>query len=83
MNRVEAPALVRESVQAAVPGTDASALAPDRSLREQLDMDSLDFLGFLEALSKRAGKGLDEIDAADARTPEDFADLVIALTDHV
>ncbi|MFI6985962.1 acyl carrier protein [Embleya sp. NPDC050154] len=80
---MEALALVRESAQAAVPGADVSALTPDRSLREQLDMDSLDFLGFLEALSERAGGRFDEIDYADAETPEDFADLVIALTDHV
>ncbi|WP_436790509.1 acyl carrier protein [Yinghuangia sp. YIM S10712] len=78
MNRTDALDLVRSSARAAVPGADTSALDPERPLRDQLDMDSLDFLSFVENLSDASHVRLDEADYADADTPADFAELVAA-----
>ena len=68
------------SAQAIVPGADAASLLPDAPLREELGLDSLDFLGFIETLGHKSGAGLDDFDYADAVTLEDFADLVVART---
>jgi len=44
------------------PETDAATIDPDTDLREALDIDSLDFLNFLEALRKRTGVSVPEPD---------------------
>lgn len=80
MNRTEAMALVHASAKAVIPGADVDAVDADSPLREQLEMDSLDFLAFVESLSKASGVYLDELDYADAETPADFAELVAART---
>lgn len=44
------------------PDGDFTALDPERSLREQLDLDSLDFLAFVERVSERTGVPVREED---------------------
>jgi acyl carrier protein/flavodoxin len=44
------------------PDADVDALAPDADLRDSLELDSLDFLSFVEELGKRAGRRIDEDD---------------------
>ena len=44
------------------PDTDPDALSPDADLRDTLGLDSLDFLNFVEMLSERSGKRIDEDD---------------------
>jgi acyl carrier protein len=44
------------------PDADLDSVDPDGSLREQLDLDSLDFLAFVERLSERAGVEVREED---------------------
>jgi len=44
------------------PETDAATIDPDTDLREALDIDSLDFLNFLEALRKKTGVSVPEPD---------------------
>jgi len=46
------------------PETDAGAIDPDADLRDALDIDSLDFLNFLEALHKKTGVNVPEADYA-------------------
>ena len=46
------------------PETDAASIDPDTDLREALDIDSLDFLNFLEALHKKTGVNVPERDYA-------------------
>jgi acyl carrier protein len=44
-----------ESLQEVAPELDPAALRTDRPLRQQLDIDSFDFLRVLEALQRRTG----------------------------
>lgn len=44
------------------PDADLDALSPDADLRDTLGLDSLDFLNFVEMLSERSGKRIDEDD---------------------
>lgn len=55
----EPDAAVREAVRAAIaaaaPECDVATLAPDRPLREQVDLDSLDWLNLVDGLGERLG----------------------------
>ena len=53
---------IEESLVQVAPDADLGALGPDADLRDTLELDSLDFLGFVEALSQRAGQRIDEDD---------------------
>ena len=45
-----------------VPGTDPAAIEPGVNFRDQLDMDSMDFLNLVIALHERLGVDIPEID---------------------
>jgi len=45
-----------------VPGTDPAAIAPNVNFRDQVDMDSMDFLNLVIALHERLGVDIPEID---------------------
>jgi acyl carrier protein len=64
MEREQAMTVVRESLARAVPGADPSGLAPDAVFRDELELDSLDFLNFVETLSGRSGVPIAEDDYA-------------------
>ena len=44
------------------PEADLGALPPDRDLREELDIDSMDFLNFVIALHEKLGIDIPEAD---------------------
>ncbi len=54
--------MIEEALEEIVPGTDLAAVGADSDLRESLELDSLDFLSFVEALSDRSGRRIDEDD---------------------
>jgi acyl carrier protein len=54
--------LVADALMQIVPDADVDALAGDESLRDALELDSLDFLSFVEQLSATSGLRLDESD---------------------
>lgn len=60
------PEEIRTAVVAALTGVapeaDPAALAPDEPLREQLDIDSMDFLNFVIRLHQRLGVEIPEAD---------------------
>ncbi|NUP50452.1 MAG: acyl carrier protein [Catenulispora sp.] len=62
MDRDQAMTTVREALASAVPGADPSGLTPEAVFREELELDSLDFLSFVEILSDRTGVRIDEED---------------------
>jgi len=64
MNNTELRTAVLEALAEAVPGIELDDLVSAESFREQLDIDSVDFLNFSAALSRRLG-----IDIPDADTP--------------
>jgi acyl carrier protein len=66
------PQQARESIgyalKRAAPGSDIDAIDPDADLREALDLDSLDFLEFVEILSDTSGRRIDEDDYPELAT---------------
>ncbi|MBX9421620.1 phosphopantetheine-binding protein [Streptomyces lateritius] len=62
MNDDQAKAFVRQAVQRVVPDADFTGLDPGVSLRDTFELDSLDFLEFVEALAELSGTELTEDD---------------------
>ncbi len=66
------PEAIREQVLQALadvaPEADPAALDPDRPLREQVDIDSFDYLNFIIGLSERVGVTVPETDYASIGT---------------
>lgn len=62
MTTEEARQAIREVLTEIAPDADAGTLPPDADLRDSLELDSLDFLNFVEALGERAGRRIDEDD---------------------
>jgi acyl carrier protein len=50
------------------PEADATSIAPEVPLQEQLDLDSMDFLSFLEGVAERTGVEVPERDYAEVAT---------------
>ncbi|MDX3235358.1 phosphopantetheine-binding protein [Streptomyces sp. ME03-5709C] len=80
VNRTEAMDTVKESIARIVPVADFTGLGPDDSLREVLELDSLDFLGFVETLAARTGVDIDEDDYRALTALADSADFLVAHT---
>jgi acyl carrier protein len=60
-----------EALTEVAPDVDPSAIAPDRELVEQLDIDSMDFLNFIVALHERTGIEVPERDYPKLSTLDD------------
>jgi len=58
----QAQQAIEEVLGQVAPDADLATLAPDADLRDTLELDSLDFLNFVEGLSTRAGRRIDEDD---------------------
>ncbi|WBO62186.1 acyl carrier protein [Streptomyces camelliae] len=78
MNRTEALDIVKESIVRVVPDADFTALGPDDPFRDALEMDSLDYLGFIEILSERTGIRIDDEDTPQLTTLSGSADFLVA-----
>jgi acyl carrier protein len=64
MTREEIKILVVSELSRIAPETDPSALSETADLREELDIDSMDFLNFITALHARLGTPIPEADYA-------------------
>jgi acyl carrier protein len=62
MTRDDITAVLIEELGRIAPETDASGLDPDADLREELDIDSMDFLNLVAALADRLRIDVPEID---------------------
>ena len=74
-------ALIQEAVtllKAIAPEIDADTLAPERPLREQVDLDSMDWLNFLISLHQRFQVEIAESDYAQLRSLNNEADYLSA-----
>lgn len=76
MNHDQARELVQGAVRRVVPDADLTGLPADANLRDEFEMDSLDFLEFVEALSERSGQELTEDDYPALVTWGGCADLL-------
>jgi acyl carrier protein len=64
----EARKMIEEALEEIAPGPALKELGADDDLRECLELDSLDFLNFVEALSDRSGRRIDEDDYPELAT---------------
>ena len=62
MTRDDLRKAIFESLAAVAPEADPTSLAPGDDLREALDIDSMDFLGFVTALRDNLGVTVPESD---------------------
>jgi acyl carrier protein len=62
MNAGSGIEVVLAALCSVAPEAETAALLPNVELREQLDLDSLDFLNFVEALAARTGIVVPECD---------------------
>ncbi|MCQ4199052.1 acyl carrier protein [Streptomyces coelicoflavus] len=80
MNRTDALEMVRQAISSVIPDADVAGLAPQDEFREALEMDSLDFLNFVEVLGERAGVRIDDEDTSRLSTLSASADFLMART---
>jgi acyl carrier protein len=62
MSDAELRKIVLDTLGDIAPEADLSSLAPSKDLREELDIDSMDFLNFVIALHERLGVDIPEAD---------------------
>lgn len=62
--------MIGRSVRKIVPDADLADLPPDADLRQRFELDSLDFLSFVELLSQDSGVWIDEDDYAELASLE-------------
>lgn len=80
MTAEEVRSAVLRSLSEVAPEADAAALRPDVDLREQLDIDSMDFLNFVIGIHERTGVDIPEADYGSLRTLDDLVDYLGART---
>jgi acyl carrier protein len=73
-----AHALVVTALTDIAPDVDPGSLSPDARLQEDLDLDSMDFLNFLTALSDQTGLDIPEHDYRQLSTVAGCEDYLLA-----
>ena len=68
MTREEIQTAVLDIIQTVAPDEDLSGLKPDLKLREQIDLDSMDFLDIVMELRKRYGVHVPEAEYKELAT---------------
>lgn len=76
MERQDLLATVVSTLRSIAPEVDAGELAADRALREQVDLDSMDWLNFLIGLHRRLNVDIPEADYARLRTLNDLVEYL-------
>lgn len=64
MNESEIRTLAAEVLAGIAPEADLASVGDDEDLRDALDLDSMDFLNFVIALSQKTGRNIPEADTA-------------------
>jgi len=73
----EARSIVVRAVRKIVPDADVEGLPEDADLRRTFELDSLDFLSFVELLVGDSGVRIDEDDYPELTTTAGCADLLV------
>jgi acyl carrier protein len=68
MTEVEIKHIVRDALSNVAPEVDLDALDPAKDLRDQIDLDSVDFLNFVIGLHKQLGIEIPDADVAKLTT---------------
>jgi acyl carrier protein len=80
MNPDQARTAIAEALYAIAPDVEFEDLDPDEGLRRQADLDSLDFLSFVEELTQRTAVQLTEDDYPALDSIARAVDLLTART---
>ena len=62
MTEAEAKALIFDAILGIAPEADLGSLKPTAQMRDELDLDSMDFLNFITALHEQTGIDIPEAD---------------------
>lgn len=76
----DARAMVARAVRRIVPDADVDSVPADADLRRTFELDSLDFLSFVELLVTDSGVRLDEDDYPELATTAGCTDLLVRRT---
>lgn len=76
MNKADILAVIRDELARIAPEVDFDTLEPAEDLREQADLDSMDFLNLLTALHQRLGVDIPDADAQKLATLDGAADYI-------
>jgi acyl carrier protein len=68
MTDEERAQLVRKVLFSVAPDLEAETIEPDTTFREQLEIDSMDFMNFVIGLSKAIGQDIPEMDYPELET---------------
>jgi acyl carrier protein len=68
MSQLTSRAAVLESLHRIAPEVDLDAIEPGAELREELDLDSMDFLSFVDAIHDLTGVDIPECDYPSLQT---------------
>ena len=79
MTDVELLELVKRTLFAVAPDLEGERIDADQTWREQLEIDSMDFLNFVIGLNKQTGIEIPEADYPKLQTP---SQVVAYLRDH-
>ena len=82
MNHTDARRTVEEAITAIVPDADFADLDPQAPLRDVFELDSLDFLGFVESLSGARGAPVPERDYPRLRSLSSCLDYLAEPAHH-
>lgn len=74
--------IVLDTLRCVAPGGDVSAIVPDRSLRPQLEFDSMDWLNVIEGFHERLGVDVPEADYDRLDTLDDIVAYFAARLAH-
>lgn len=78
MNDVDIMQIVRDELSNIAPELDLDAIDPAKDLRDQIDIDSVDFLNFVIALHKRLGVEIPDADVGKLTTLDGCAAYLAA-----
>lgn len=81
MNKTDALEAVKASIADVIPDADFAALRPEDTFRDALEMDSLDFLSFIEVLSERTGVRIEDEDTPQLTTLSSSVGFLVAHTE--
>lgn len=77
MNKVEVETLIKAAITRVAPDADPDTLAVDDDMRDELDLDSMDFLNIIIRVAKETGVNIPESDYAKVFTLGDMTTYVM------
>ena len=80
MNEAEIKQVVRDALSNVAPEVDVSGLNPAKDLRDQIDIDSVDFLNFVIGLHKETNIEIPDSDVAQLTTLNGCVSYLLAKT---